>query len=351
MVQMIRTWLQRLFSHPEAIILFLSLLFGVIAIVTMGHLLAPVIVSLVIAYVLQSMIIRLEKFQCPHRLAVITVYVGFLGIVILSLLGLLPLLSHEFSNLIRETPNILTKAQSMLAQLAQRYPDYFSMDDIQSAIGNSRVEITKTGQWVLSGTFVAIHNLIAIVVYAVLVPLLIYFFLMDRYKIFVWFEGFMPKQRRLLMQVVSEFNQQIGNYIKGRVIEVLIVGIVSYIVFVIMGLHYAALLGAIVGISCIIPYIGAVVVTVPVAMIGFWQWGWSAHFAYLMLSYAIIIALDGNVLVPLLFSEALDLHPVAIIVSILFFGGLWGFWGVFFAIPLASLIKAVINAWPRSGME
>ena len=66
-----------------------------------------------------------------------------------------------------------------------------------------------------------------------------------------------------------------------------------------------------------------------------------------MVAYTVIQALDGNVLVPLLFSEAVDLHPVAIILAILFFGGLWGFWGVFFAIPLAALVKAVIDAWPR----
>jgi putative permease len=58
--------------------------------------------------------------------------------------------------------------------------------------------------------------------------------------------------------------------------------------------------------------------------------------------------LDGNVLVPLMFSEAVNLHPVAIIVAILVFGGLWGFWGVFFAIPLATLVQAVLNAWPRN---
>jgi putative permease len=51
--------------------------------------------------------------------------------------------------------------------------------------------------------------------------------------------------------------------------------------------------------------------------------------------------------VPLLFSEAVNLHPVAIILAVLFFGGIWGMWGVFFAIPLATLVKAVINAWPR----
>ena len=55
-----------------------------------------------------------------------------------------------------------------------------------------------------------------------------------------------------------------------------------------------------------------------------------------------------HVLVPLLFSEAVNLHPVAIVLAVLFFGGIWGLWGVFFAIPLATLIKAIINAWPTS---
>ncbi|WP_368165876.1 AI-2E family transporter, partial [Aeromonas sp. R9-1] len=107
------------------------------------------------------------------------------------------------------------------------------------------------------------------------------------------------------------------------------------------------LLAVAVGFSVLIPYIGAVVVTVPVAMVGLFQWGLTPEFAWLMILYLVIQALDGNVLVPVLFSEAVNLHPVAIIVAVLFFGGLWGFWGVFFAIPLATLVKAVLNVWPK----
>ena len=110
----------------------------------------------------------------------------------------------------------------------------------------------------------------------------------------------------------------------------------------------AALLGLLVGLSVIIPYIGATLVTLPVALVGFFQWGLTADFYYMLAVYLVIQALDGNVLVPLLFSEAVNLHPVAIILAVLFFGGIWGMWGVFFAIPLATLIKAVINAWPNS---
>jgi putative permease len=76
-----------------------------------------------------------------------------------------------------------------------------------------------------------------------------------------------------------------------------------------------------------------------------------AEFGYVMIAYAIIQILDGNLLVPLLFSEAVNLHPVTIIISVIFFGGIWGLWGVFFAIPLATLVKAVLNAWPSTLME
>ena len=101
------------------------------------------------------------------------------------------------------------------------------------------------------------------------------------------------------------------------------------------------------GLSVLIPYVGAAVVTIPVALVAFFQWGWNGEFFYLILVYGIIQALDGNVLVPLLFSEAVNLHPVAIILAVLVFGGFWGLWGVFFAIPLATLIKALLQSWPK----
>jgi putative permease len=96
-----------------------------------------------------------------------------------------------------------------------------------------------------------------------------------------------------------------------------------------------------------VPYIGVAIVSIPVVLIAYFQWGWSSVFLYVMFWYMIIQSLDGMVLVPLLFSEAVNLHPVVIITAVLFFGGLWGLWGVFFAIPLATLIKSLMNSWPQ----
>lgn len=166
-----------------------------------------------------------------------------------------------------------------------------------------------------------------------------------------WFGQYLPRERNLSTTVWREVDMQIGNYIRGKFFEILILGCVSYVTFSLMGLNYPALLAVANGLSVIIPYIGATLVTVPVLLVAFFQWGLSHDFYYLLLAYGVIQTLDGVLLVPLLFSEAVNLHPVAIIVAILFFGGLWGFWGVFFAIPLATLVRAVLSAWPRTGRE
>ena len=114
-----------------------------------------------------------------------------------------------------------------------------------------------------------------------------------------------------------------------------------------MDLRYAVLLGVLVGFSVLI--LISVQLRLPCRL----RWsacssGGSPGILRLLVAYGIIQALDGNVLVPILFSEAVNLHPVAIIVAVLVFGGMWGFWGVFFAIPLATLVKAVWNALPAT---
>lgn len=163
--------------------------------------------------------------------------------------------------------------------------------------------------------------------------------------------GLLPRNRELATKVWIEMNEQITNYIRGKVLEILIVGCVSYVTFIFLDLRYSALLAVAVGVSVLIPYIGAAAVTLPVAIVGLSQWGLTPPFYWLLVAYGIVQALDGNVLVPILFSEAVNLHPVAIIVAVLVFGGLWGFWGVFFAIPLATLVKAVWNALPSNEEE
>ena len=240
-----------------------------------------------------------------------------------------------------------SEAQQSLMRLPGLYPQLVSENQVSEIMSAVRSGLTNFGQEVLSFSLASISTLFTVLVYLVLLPVLVFFFMKDKQQILDWMISFIPRERGVATRVWQEMDLQIGNYVRGKFIEILIVGSVSYLVFALMGLNYASLLGALVGLSVVVPYIGAVVVTAPVLLIGYFQWGWSNDFAYLALTYLVIQGIDGNVLVPWLFSEAVNLHPIAIIIAILVFGGLWGFWGVFFAIPLATLVKAVLAAWPR----
>jgi putative permease len=161
----------------------------------------------------------------------------------------------------------------------------------------------------------------------------------------------LPRELGLAGQVWQEMHQQITNYLRGKVLEMLIVSVATYLVFVVTGMRYSLLLAVLVGASVLIPYIGAVLVSIPVVVVALFQWGVGSDFWTLFIAYLVVQALDGNLLVPLLFSEAVNLHPLVIILAVVIFGGLWGFWGVFFAIPLATLVKSVVHLWPESLSE
>jgi putative permease len=193
----------------------------------------------------------------------------------------------------------------------------------------------------------SVIGLITILVYLILLPLLVFFFLKDKIVIIQWLRRFFPKEDELVVRVWRDVDRQIGNYVRGKFWEIIIVWLVSYLTFLLLGLQYAMVLSVCLGISVLVPFVGVAVITIPVVLVAWFQWGWSADFAYLVGAYIVIKELDANLLVPLLFSEVNNLHPVAIIVAVLLFGGLWGVLGLFFAIPLANLVQAVVNAWPR----
>ncbi|WP_311969101.1 AI-2E family transporter [Pseudomonas baltica] len=348
MFKVAQDWIQRYFSDEEAVVLGVLLVLAFTAVLTLGGIMAPVLAGMVLSFLMHGLVMTLERLRVPSWLAVAIVFALFMGALALFVLVLVPLLWHQLIALFNELPGMLGKWQSLLLLLPERYPHLVSDEQVLQAIDVARGEVGKFGQWVLTVSLTSLRLAVNIMIYFVLVPILVFFFLKDREIIGRWMRGYLPRNRALLTRVAKVMNRQIANYIRGKVIEIFICGIATYIGFIALGLNYAALLALLVGLSVVVPYVGTVVVTVPVAFIALFQWGWSDQFIYLMAVYGIIQALDGNVLVPLLFAEAVSLHPVAIICAVLLFGGLWGFWGVFFAIPLATLVKAVLDAWPRN---
>jgi len=295
-------------------------------------------------------VVWLGRINISRTLAASIVTALMVTAILLFFFVLLPLLSRQISELFREMPIMLGKGQQLLLQLPDKYPDYVSAKQIEDILTLARNELTALGQRVVSISVSSVVGAITFLVYMILLPLMVFFFLKDKQLILDWLANFLPEERRLLRTVWAELDIKIASYVRGKVIEVVIIWIASFLAFALMGLNYAMLLSLLVGLSVIIPYVGATVVTIPVALIAFFQWGFTSQFGWLMAVYGVIQFIDGNLLVPLLFSEVVNLHPVAIIVAVVFFGSLWGVWGVFFAIPLATLIQAILKAWPSEEM-
>lgn len=347
MLNVFKTWIEKYFSDQEAIFLLLILVFGFGIIITMGAVLAPVLASIVIAYLLHSWVRFLRRFNIPKLLSYLMVYLGFLAIFVICFFVLLPLIWEQVVTLFADLPTMLQKSKLLLLELIQKYPAFFSEQQVNSIIANILHDAQGLGKIVFTASIATIPGIITVLVYIILIPMLVFFFLKDDEKISKWCASILPEKKALLKRVWNEVNAQIGNYVKGKVTEIIIVGVVTYIVFLVFDLRYALLLASLVGVSVVIPYVGAIVVTIPVILVAYFQWGFVSTTGYFALLYFIVQALDGNFLVPLLFSEAVNLHPVAIIVAILVFGSFFGFWGIFFAIPLATLVKAVVCAWPK----
>ncbi len=348
MIRALLDWYDRHFSDPQVVFLAILLLLGFGVVVFAGKMLAPLLAAIVLSYLLDDPVERLVRLRWPRWLAVTVVFLLFLGVVTAILVWLVPLLFRQAAQFFAEVPNMVSQGQRLLLQLPERYPGLVTEADVVSIMSQIRFELAAFGQRVVSTSLASVVSIITVLVYLVLVPVLIFFILLDRDRIFAWFRGYLPEDRALATAVWREMNAKIASYARGKLLEIVIVWIVTYLVFALFGLNYAMLLSLMAGVSVIIPYVGVVIVTVPILLVAYFQWGLSSEFTYVMIGHGIIQFLDGNLLVPLLFSEAVNLHPIAIIAAVLVFGSLWGIWGVFFAIPLATLIHVLLDAWPSA---
>ncbi|MEK9624540.1 MAG: AI-2E family transporter [Halieaceae bacterium] len=348
MKEVLIKWYQRYLSEEEAVVLLMLLVAAFVVMLAFGEILAPVFVAVILAYLMQGVANVMRHRGLPKQLSVAVSTLLFFGGFLAVLFGLAPLVWRQLVALVREAPAMIEAGRKVLITLPEEYPVFFTQQQVNELTSVIQAEMATMGQILVTKGLSSIPSMLALLVYLILIPLMVFFFLKDRDQLIGWFAGFLPAKRPLLDRIWGELNVQFANYARGKGIEILIIGGASYVVFALFSLNYAALLGLLVGLSVIVPYIGATLVTLPVVVVAYAQFGVTPDFYWVFGAYVVIQVLDGNVLVPLLFSEAVNLHPVAIVIAVLFFGGLWGLWGVFFAIPLATLVNAILSAWPSN---
>ena len=348
MLEEINNLFRKIFSNEETLVFALLLTGAFLILFFLGNILTPFLISLIFAYLLVGMQTRLEDYGLNNVIAFTITFSFFLLLGIALMVWLGPLVYQQLQSLILEIPKWVNSFMLFVQNIPEKYPDLVSSDQITAFLQSLSGQITAISQDFLKASIAGIQNTVTIAINLILLPILVFFFLFDRKSIISVFLSILPKERAILQKVWVEMDGQLSNYARGKAIEIVIVGSAAAIIFMFFGLQYIALLSVLVGFSVLIPFLGAFIITLPVAAVGLLQFGFTFDFWLLMSAYLILQILDGNLLVPLLFSDAVKLHPVVIMLAVFVFGGMFGFWGVFFAIPIATLIKAIWNSWPEN---
>ena len=348
MIEQLNRFFKKIFNSEETIIFSLVLLIAIILVTFFGSILTPFIISIVVAYLLVGLQKKIESFNVSKYFALLITFAIFIVTGAAMLIWLLPILYIQLQAFVLDIPGLFNDFLDFVSELPAKFPDLVSSDQISIFFQAVSSELSSVTQNLVKSSISGIQSTITILLYAILFPVLVFFFLFDRDNIINGLMKLIPGRREMFTDIWKEMDVQLSNYVRGKVIEIFIVGLSAAIIFVSLGLKYSALLSVLVGLSVLIPYVGAFLVTIPVVVVGLLQFGLVPQFWILVGLYLLLQALDGNLLVPIIFSDAVKLHPIVIIFSVLIFGSMFGFWGVFFSIPIATFIKAVWNAWPSS---
>ena len=246
--------------------------------------------------------------------------------------------------------NMASRISEFVATMPEPIPSMVTEDEIKNMVVSARsVVIANTTNIIKNQVMPSVVNTLSWLMYMVIVPIFVFLMLANKPLLQKRIRTYiLPNNQALIHEFWPQINAQIEGYIRGKLLHITIIAIVNSLAFMVLGLNYALLLGVGVGLSVVIPYVGAVIITVPVLLVSVFQFGMSTSLVWVFAVYIIIQILDSNVLTPLLFSKAMNLDAFSILSAILIFGGLWGFWGVFFSIPLATFIRTLIVNWPST---
>ena len=353
MIKHLNNLFKRIFNNEETVIFSLVIAFILILFSFFAAILTPFIISIVVAYLLVGLKKKIQSYNISESLSAIFAFSIFIIVGAGMFIWLIPLIYVQLESFVLALPDSYNKFTVFIESLSTKYPDLVSSEQISvffQSVQTELLSIIESEDLVenlVMSSIAGIQSTISVLLYIILFPILVYFFFFDRKNIINGLGKIIPGDKIMLSQVWSEMDIQLSNYIRGKALEIIVVSLLAAILFYSFGLSYSALLAVLVGVSVLIPYVGAFVVTIPVVIVGLVDLGGFGSQFYLLIGlYLLLQFIDGNILVPIIFSEAVKLHPLLIIFAVFLFGSMFGFWGVFFSIPLATLIKAVWNSWP-----
>ncbi len=374
MLSLFKDWYRRHFSQPGTVEFALVLVGVFILVYYFMWLVGPLVVAVVLAYCLDYWVVSLKKYaKLSRHVASIVVMTAFTGLAVLLFVLIIPQFVRQGSQMydslvmmsqevVAEHPlqdedtTVNTDLDTIVANniyrivtdLPDPIPAMVEETDIFNAVHTIRTQLTvHILSLVRTQLMPSVVNIFTYLMYIIIVPVFTFLMLYNKGVLLSRVGKYLlPNNQILMKHFWPGVSRQIEGYIRGKAIHVVVITVVNTAAFQIFSLNYAILLGVGVGLSVIVPYVGAVLIAIPVVVVALLQFGLTTTLFWLFVVYLVIQLLDSNVLTPMLFSKAMNLDAFSILAAILIFGGLWGFWGVFLAIPLATFVKTLIVGWP-----
>lgn len=306
--------------------------------------LPPVLFALVLYYLLDPLIQRLSQ-KLSRNLSVILVYVLILLVIGLGSIWLIPFLQHQTTTLINQLPDLLQDFQNsvkgFLAQtpFSNAFNDFFaSIDDLTSNITSFIGEYWQSGAKSLGNLFSAVTTTFITLFTG---PIIAFFLLKNPHKFYQSVLGIIPPKFRTDFRTLTKIaNQQLGAFLKGQIIASFILGAVYWVTFLLIGLEFASILAIAAGLLCIIPYIGPFIAFFPGLIIAFQDSTFMA--VKFVIVWFVVQLLHGDLVIPRVMGDRLQIHPITILIVLLVMGDLLGLMGVIFGIPIYTLLKLFI---------
>ena len=281
----------------------------------------------------------LEKWGFPRWASITTIFIGLIAIIAIVVAFIAPIIISNVNSLIKATPS-LQKAEHIvnfsLTQMDKLPSDV--TDRINSAVKS--IGDSMTG--ILANSFTYLTSFISTVFLLIMVPFFLIYMLKDHEKFIPALAKFFKGERKVfVVDLMKDLNFTLKSYIQGQVTVSVILGVILYIGYTIIGLPYTPLLVLFAGVANLIPFLGPWLSFAPAAVLGIIDS--PTTFIWVCVVTLIAQQLEGNVITPNVMGKSLSIHPLTIIVVILAAGDLGGFTLILIAVPLYAVLKTIAS--------
>ena len=316
------------------------------------HTISCFLLSWVIAYLLDPLLVSAEKrsIRRLYALGILYIVLGLLTVFFLTFI--VPAITISWNSFVLDLPVYIQKLKQVGLEWKMRLPDRYGSDEIQwlieKASSNIDTAAEKTGFWAYHFGTSIFFNLFNIV----LSPILVFFMLYYKQTVIDTLISWLPDGRRTqIIDIANEVNSSIGGYLRGQVVVSIIVALFVTVALFALGIPHPIFCGAFAGAASILPFIGVIIATLPALFFAWFKFQSIAILGQTTFAFAIIYFFEGYVIKPLVFKESMNLNPLVTIIMVMALGETLGFWGILLALPIASAIKITWGHFVRGNFK